>query len=172
MSNVEELVAAAKEGDEVAFVRLIDAEARWSYGTARAIVGFDGDAEDVFQEACLRAWRDLPKLRSAEMWSFWFRRIVTNAAIDGARAGRRIKQIKPPGVGSERDPAATIADRDQVFRALLLLAPDERAILVMRFGHDLEVTEVARLMGLPLGTTKSKLHRSLRKLRESTGTET
>jgi DNA-directed RNA polymerase specialized sigma24 family protein len=60
MTNLEDLVASAKAGDEVAFTRLIDAEARWAYGTAKAIVGFGGEAEDVFQEACLRAWRDLP----------------------------------------------------------------------------------------------------------------
>jgi RNA polymerase sigma factor (sigma-70 family) len=115
------------------------------------------------------AERDLPKLRRAEMWSVWFRRIVTHAAIDAARAHRRLTRLQLPEIEPERDPAGPIADRDEVLRTLLTLAPDERAVLVMRFGHDIEFAEIARLMGLPLGTAKSKLHRALRKLRETIG---
>jgi RNA polymerase sigma factor (sigma-70 family) len=165
MERTEDLVAAAMAGDMAAFGRLIDAEAAWAYGTARAIVGFSGDAEDVFQEACLRAWRDLPKLRRPDLWIYWFRRIVTRAAIDGARTGRRVHHGSLDPAGTEPDPAAAAADRNQVLRALLKLPPEERAVLVLRYGHDLATAEVARVLGM----AKSRIHRALRKLRDSIG---
>lgn len=149
----------------MAFSRLITMESQWGYATAKAVLGRSADAEDAFQEACLRAWRDLPKLRQPEMWSVWFRRIVINAAIDTGRAARRIKRLELPAEPPAPDHSSSVAARDEVYRALAGLAPQERVLLVLRYGHDLALAEIARLMNVSLGTTKSRLHRALEKLR-------
>lgn len=99
MANLADLVHAAQAGDEAAFRALLEREARWAFGVAAAVAGSNAEPDDVFQEATLRAWRDLPRLRDPEMWSAWFRRIVTNSAVDIARKTRRNSLV--PGRGND-----------------------------------------------------------------------
>lgn len=165
MASLVDLVHAAQAGDEAAFRLLIEREARWAFGVAVAVAGSNAEADDVFQEATLRAWRDLPRLRDLEMWSAWFRRIVTNAAVDIARKTSRRAPLIPAAGQATPDVAHAVEAADGMRRALDLLAPDERALLVLRYGHDLELPAVANLMGIRLGTAKSRLHRTLNKLR-------
>lgn len=165
MATLADLVHAAQAGDEAAFRTLLDREARWAFGVAVAVAGSNAEADDVFQEATLRAWRDLPRLRDPEMWSAWFRRIVTNSAVDIARKTRRMSLVLPARGSDLPDVAHAVEAADGMRRALERLAPDERALLVLRYGRDLELPVVAELMGIRLGTAKSRLHRTLNKLR-------
>jgi len=171
MANLADLVHAAQAGDEAAFRTLLEREARWAFGVAVAVAGSNAEADDVFQEATLRAWRDLPRLRDPEMWSAWFRRIVTNSAVDIARKTRRSSLAMPIRGNDVPDVAHAVEATDGMRRALDRLAPDERALLVLRYGRDLELPAVANLMGIRLGTAKSRLHRTLHKLRRILETE-
>lgn len=165
MATLADLVRAAQAGDEAAFRTLLEREAHWAFGVAVAVAGSNAEADDVFQEAALRAWRDLPRLRRPEMWSAWFRRIVTHAAVDIARKSRRMSLVVSTGGNDLPDLAHATEGADEIRRALDRLAPDERALLVLRYGRDLELPAVANLMGIRLGTAKSRLHRTLIKLR-------
>lgn len=165
MATLADLVHAAQAGDEAAFRALLEREARWAFGVAVAVSGSTAEADDVFQEATLRAWRDLPRLRDPEVWSAWFRRIVTNSAVDIARKTRRNSLVVPVRGNNVPDVAHAVEATDGMRRALDRLAPDERALLVLRYGRDLELPAVANLMGIRLGTAKSRLHRTLIKLR-------
>ncbi len=155
----------------MAFGELIRNETQWAYATARAITSSPSEAEDAFQDAVLRAWQQLHKLRDAGAWQSWFRRIVVNAAIDLRRKRMRtiVPAVRPSGVAA--DHADGVATQDHVGRHLLKLSPIERAVIVLRFGHDLQVADIARLTGQPVGTTKSHLHRGLAKLRASVANE-
>jgi RNA polymerase sigma-70 factor (ECF subfamily) len=168
MASRRELVTAAKAGDGDAFMDLVQLETPEAYRLSLAILRHASDAEDALQEAFLRAWRELPGLRDADRWAAWFRRIAVNAAID---TGRRKKAFRvapldfhePPPAA---DSSAGVGDRDEVGRAMAHLDANDRALLALRFGHDLELPDVAAALGIPLGTAKSRLHRALGRMRK------
>lgn len=157
---------AAQAGDRDAFAALIDGETQKAYRVTRAVVGNHLLAQDAVQEACIRAWRDLPRLRDANRWPQWFRRIAVRAAVDQAR---REKDAFHAGnthhEPSVADTSEAAIRRDEVARVLRQLSFEERALLALRFAADLELPDIASAMGIPLGTAKSRLHRALAKLR-------
>jgi len=168
-----ELVLAARLGDEVAFARLIEAEAPRTYRAVLAVVRSPEDAQEVMQDASIRAWRQLRGLRDAESWPAWFRRIAVRQALDraGQQSRRRLREISlGSGEGEPtHDPSSGWAERAAVMAALRLLANEDRALLGLRFGADLAVPDVAAALGIPLGTAKSRLHRALRRLAAAMG---
>lgn len=169
----QELVLAARLGDEVAFGRLIDAEAPRTYRAVLAIVRSPEDAQEVMQDASIRAWRQLRGLREADRWPAWFRRIAVRQAFDRAgRQGRiRVREVSLDSAEGEtsHDPSSGWANRASVMSALALLANEDRALLGLRFGADLAVPDVAAALGIPLGTAKSRLHRALGRLATAMG---
>jgi RNA polymerase sigma-70 factor, ECF subfamily len=168
-----ELVAAARSGDDVAFARLIETEAPRVYRAVLAIVRKPEDAQEVIQDASIRAWRRLGALREDDRWPAWYRRIAVRQAIERAKAAgrRRVRETYiDAAVGhAGLDPSETWAERVDVMRALGRLAADDRAVLGLRFGADLEVPDVAEALGIPLGTAKSRLHRALGRLATALG---
>jgi len=161
------LVIAARSGDATAFAMLVHAETPAAYRLALSIVRSPAEAEDAVQEAFLRAWRDIGSLREADLWPAWFRKLMVRSALDQTRRGPRVREIdlelaaELPG----RDPSVSPADWLELMAAFDRLAPDDRAILALRFFSDLEVPDVATALGIPLGTAKSRLHRALGRLR-------
>ena len=168
MANRHDLVIAAKAGDGDAFMDLVQLETPEAFRLSLAILRHPFDAEDALQEAFVRAWRELPGLRDPERWPAWFRRIAVNAAIDIGRRkkARRIVPLafhEPPPAA---DSSAGLAERDEVSQAMGHLDANDRALLALRFGHDLELPDVAAALGIPLGTAKSRLHRALGRMRK------
>ena len=95
---------------------------------------------------------------------------MAHACIDLTRKRRRRVvelELSPLDVAAALDETAQVADRDLLDRALARLEPEQRAILVLHFYLDLPLPKVARLLGIPGGTAKSRLHRSLGVLRSS-----
>lgn len=168
-----ELVLAARLGDEVAFARLIEAEAPRTYRAVLAVVRSPEDAQEVMQDASIRAWRQLRGLRDAESWPAWFRRIAVRQALDRAARQNRthLREISLDSVEGDaaQDPSSRWAERAAVMAALRLLANEDRALLGLRFGADLAVPDVATALGIPLGTAKSRLHRALGRLAAAMG---
>jgi RNA polymerase sigma-70 factor, ECF subfamily len=167
------VVIAARSGDASAFAVLVRAESPAAYRLALSIVRSPAEAEDAVQDAFLRAWRDLGSLRDAELWPAWFRRLTVRAALDQTRRRNRVRDldlqlaVDVPGL----EPAVQPADRIELMRAFDWLAPDDRAILSLRFFADLEVPDIAAALGIPLGTAKSRLSRALGRLRTHMGQE-
>lgn len=154
---------AAQAGDREAFRSLVEEEGSAALRLVTAILHSRSDGEDAVQDAFLRAWVDLPDLRAADRWPPWFRRLVVHAALDRARRPHRVREVAligqdAPGAG---DIEARVADEDRVRRALADLPAADRALLVLRFGEDLDVQGVADAMKIPIGTAKSRLHRVL-----------
>jgi RNA polymerase sigma-70 factor (ECF subfamily) len=118
-----ELVLAARLGDETAFARLIEAEAPRIYRAVLAVVHSPEDAQEVIQDATVRAWRQLDGLRDADSWPGWYRRIAVRQAIDraGRQSRRRLHEIDLDSIGNEpaHDPSSGWADRVAVTSALL-----------------------------------------------------
>ena len=169
------IVIAAGRGDRRAFAALVEMEATTAYRLAFAILGSHADAEDAAQDAFIRAWRDLPTLRDPARWPAWVRRLVLRSAIDRTRQRRRRAEIRlDPVDGGAFEPSGPdaigpIAFREELLQALAGLSADDRAVIALRFGADLEVPDVAAALGIPLGTAKSRLHRAILRLRARLG---
>jgi len=168
------LVERARRGEHDAFTELArDAVTRLDQ-VARLVLRDPELARDAVQEALIRAWRDLPRLRDPERFDAWLHRLTINACLDLVRRRRRrpieveISPIDPPTVA---DASAAIADRDLVDAAMGRLDPDTRAVVVLHYFLGLPLTEVAATLGIPIGTVKSRLHRALGEMRIAIGSE-
>jgi len=171
-----ELVVAARSGDEAAFARLLEREAARTFRAVLAVVRSPEDAEEVVQDASVSAWRHISGLRDEDRWAAWYRRIAVHEALDRAGRRPRLREISidapaglADGVGATRDPTDGWDDRMVVLQALGGLSADDRAVLGLRFGADLEVPDVAAALGIPLGTAKSRLHRAIGRLAPEMG---
>jgi RNA polymerase sigma-70 factor (ECF subfamily) len=163
-----ELVVRARKGDHDAFTALAAAAIPRLDSTAWLILREPEQAKDAVQNALVRAWRDLPTLRDPDRFEPWLRRLLVRACIDEARRTRR-HQADVAFIDMHQSavagPESTVVDRDELARGFVLLGPEERALIVLRFYLDLPLPEAAAALGIPLGTAKSRVHRGLRQLR-------
>ena len=109
-------------------------------------------------------------LRDPDAWGPWLHRLTVWACYRAAKKERRrnlveLKVVPDPEPAHSFDVAMALADRDLVERSMNDLTLDHRAVIVLRFYLDLPVDEVARILGIPPGTVKSRIHRGLAVLR-------
>ena len=165
-----DLVERAKGGDHDAFEALAGPAVSRLDAAARLILRDPELARDAVQEGFIRAWRNLPALRDPDRFDAWLRRLVVNACLDLTRRRRRRAievDLSPLDISPGADIATLIADRDLLDGALRHLDPEWRAIVVMHYYLGMPLPEVAASLGIPLGTAKSRLHRSLGTMRTS-----
>jgi RNA polymerase sigma-70 factor (ECF subfamily) len=155
-----DLVEAAKRGDHDAFEALATAASGRLYAIARLILRDTYLAEDAVQETLVHIWRSLPTLRDPGRFDAWSYRLIVNACADVGRQRRRlsaeVRMIGPETYGS--DSSSRAADRDQLERGFRRLRPEQRAVLVLHYYVGLPARDVAAILGLPVGTTKSRIH--------------
>jgi RNA polymerase sigma-70 factor, ECF subfamily len=159
-----DLVERARKGDHDAFAELAGAAISRLDSAAWLMLRDVEQAKDAVQNALVRAWRDLPTLRDPDKFDAWVHRLLVNACIDEARRTRRHRldvELTELDTPSMPDPVSSIADRDQLERGFLRLDPELRAVIVLHHYLDLPVPAVAAILGIPLGTAKSRLHRAL-----------
>jgi RNA polymerase sigma-70 factor (ECF subfamily) len=162
------LVVRARGGDRHAFAELARASGARLDATARLILRDPELAQDAVQETLIRAWRSLPGLRDPDRFDHWLHSLVARACIDLIRKRRRRVievELTPITDNPTQDDAVRIADRDQLDRVLARLEPEARAVVVLHFYLDLPLPTVAEMLGIPIGTAKSRLHRSLGAMR-------
>ncbi len=166
------LVVLAGRGDHDAFAVLARGAIARLDAAARLILRDSELARDAVQEALMQAWRDLPGLRDPDRFDAWLHRLTVHSCIDAARHRRRRiieVELTPLDGPTVSDPAALVADRDLLDRALSGLEPDARALVVMHYYLGMSVPDVADALGIPLGTAKSRLSRSLAQMRTTAG---
>ncbi len=158
-------VARAQQGDRVAFEALLAPRLDRLFRLADSIVSNDADARDAVQESCLRAWRELPRLREADRFEAWLWKITINACRSALRTRRRVNirevaaETMPgfdppqPGRGLGDDLSAI----DLIQRAFRRLDADKRAILVLHHVEERSIMEIAALLSIPDGTAKWRL---------------
>ncbi|MGH9245920.1 MAG: RNA polymerase sigma factor [Acidimicrobiales bacterium] len=173
--ELDELVAAARDGDRDAFDELVRATYAEAYTLAFRLVGNEEDARDVVQESYLRAYRGLRRFRGDAQFTTWLYRITANCA--STHLSRRFRHRHDelhedgpyPDVSPDVDPAAR-ADasllRDRLDDALRRLPPRLRAVVVLRDVYDLPHETIAAELGISESAAKVRLHRARRKLRE------
>jgi RNA polymerase sigma-70 factor (ECF subfamily) len=165
-----DLVEQAKKGDHDAFALLAGAAIARLDAAARLILRDPELARDAVQDGFIRAWRDLPSLRDLDRFDAWLRQLVVHSCIDLARRRRRRVmevELTPISDPSIRDVTSALADREVLDHALRRLDPEWRAIVVLHYYLGVPLPEVAATLRIPLGTAKSRLHRSLGAMRSS-----
>jgi len=155
-----DLVEAASRGDHGAFEVLATSAGDRLYGVARLILRSADLAEDAVQEALVRAWQQLPSLRDPERFDAWLYRLVVNACADqGRQLRRRSREVRSLPLGSSiSDDTGSVADREQLERAFGRLKPEQRAVVVLHYYSGFSAAEIARMLGIPEGTARSRLH--------------
>jgi RNA polymerase sigma factor (sigma-70 family) len=164
------LVERARRGDRQAFADLARASGARLDATARLILRDPDLAQDAVQETLIRAWRGLPGLRDPGAFDHWLHTLVAHACLELIRKRKRRVievELSPTDDLSTLDAAAHIANRDQLDRALARLEPEVRAVVVLYFYLDLPLARIADVLGVPVGTVKSRLHRSLGLMRST-----
>jgi RNA polymerase sigma-70 factor, ECF subfamily len=171
-----QLIDAILAGDQEQFRALVEREAAPVTAICRRILGDPVDAQDVAQEAFLKAYRGLATFRGEAPFSAWLRRIAIHAAI--ARLAARREEVRldadyldprAASLESGDDPEMTalgLEERAAVVEAVRTLPDAQQEAILLRFFGDLSLQEIAASIDMPVGTVKSRLHRGLAALRE------
>jgi len=168
------LVDRAGHGDADAFDLLIRPRLDRLFRMAVAILRSEPDARDAVQEACVRAWRDLPRLRDIDRFDAWLAQILVNGCRDSLRRQRRI-QVREIDVAEmpagETDPALavandaeSVAEVEAIQRAFDRLDAPTRSLLVLHYVEGRPLAEIAAVLGSPVGTIKWRLSNARRSL--------
>ena len=166
------LVRRARTGDAAAFEELVDTRIDRCYRLAWSVLSNDADAADATQDALVSAWRQLPRLRDPAAFDGWLNRIVANAALMARRHRVRLREVsvqptypgdqattpEPPQDAHARTEADDVVDSDAIARAFDRLRPQDRMILALHHVEERPVAEIARSLGIPVGTAKWRLH--------------
>ncbi|HEV2061487.1 MAG TPA: sigma-70 family RNA polymerase sigma factor [Solirubrobacteraceae bacterium] len=137
---------------------------------ARRYTRSAAEAEDIVQEALLRAWRTRTKLRNTSYPLPWLLQITRNEALRSLSRSGRERERSVLVAAPEAEPAAdewteAAATRMDVDAALRQLPEDDRAIVNLRYRDELTHSTIAELMNMPVGTCKVRLHRLRKRLR-------
>jgi RNA polymerase sigma-70 factor (ECF subfamily) len=165
----QELAIRAREGDHDAFNQLVAGTIGRLTAVARLILRDEDRAQDAVQDAYLDAWRDIRALRDPARLHAWLHRLLIHACYSQARRVRRRSVIEidlaPAISASSGSGLRDLELHDQLERGLQRLTTEQRAVLVLVYYLDLPLAETAGILGVPLGTVKSRLHRATEAMR-------
>ncbi len=178
LDSDEALVRKARDGDYAAFERLYERHRTLVYRFAYQMVPRRDDAEDMVQEAFVRAYQNLHRYRDEAKFTTWLLRIVTNLCTDQARMNRRraaLEQQEAAGSLSwmttvvNEDPVHNLAladTRDVIRRALAALPPHHRSVIILRDIEEREYPDIATILGCTIGGAKLRVLRARRALKQ------
>jgi RNA polymerase sigma factor (sigma-70 family) len=185
LDSDQELVGRIEQRDGQALELLMQRHGPAVRGNLVRMLKDDSAAEDIFQEVCLRLWEKADQWRGEGPLRAWLTRTATNLALNHIRGVRRRRQrpLEMPPRDPQRDDEALVPswmidesalepgeivsgdEQRAILRELLRELPDgKREVLQMIHEQDMPPAEVARVLGIPLGTVKSRLHYACRML--------
>ena len=170
----ETLVRRAADGDSAAFGELLARHRTSALRVATVVLGSPAGADDVVQDADLRAWRARATIDPQRPFRSWYLRVVANAARNdrrsrGRRAALEIRETSRTATESVVDPAeraVTAEERQRVLAAINRLAAGDRLLIALRHFEQLGEQEMAEVLGCPGGTVKSRMARAMSRLRD------
>ena len=173
-ARIRELVGRARDGDQAAFRELVVLHQDRAYGLALRITRSPADAEEVAQDAFLRAWLALARFRGESSCATWLHRIVARRALDRLatlklRRGREVQveeaAVMPVrGATAAGDPAEAARGR-RLERLIVRLPAAQRLAVTLYYYEDRSVAQVAAILRMPENTVKTHLSRARAALR-------
>ena len=168
MTSDADLVRSYLTGDPSAFEELVRRHEQRTYNLALRMLGRSEDARDATQDTFLTALRKLDTFRGDAAFTTWLHRVTVNACYDMMRKKARqpMLHVVSDDEGREVEPGPPVPDHADVVagdtdvgRALARVPIEYRAVLVLHDVQDIAVEEVAKILDVPSGTVKSRLHR-------------
>ena len=172
----EQLIRRAQQGDNVAFEELLLLHQKKVYNLCLRMSANPDDALDLSQEAFLRAWRSLGQYQFEASFSTWLFRLTSNICIDFLRRKKRRQETSLTESYDDSDEGAELSVPDaqpgpeqqamtnetkiELARAIEQLSPEHREILQLRVIEDLQYEQIADILGVRVGTVKSRLARA------------
>ncbi len=178
----EQLIRRAQQGDNGAFEALLLLHQKKVYNLCLRMSANPDDALDLSQEAFLRAWRSLGQYQFEASFSTWLFRLTSNICIDFLRRKKRRQETSLTESYDDSDEGAELSVPDaqpgpeqqamtnetkiELARAMEQLSPEHREILQLRVIEDLQYEQIADILGVRVGTVKSRLARARLALRK------
>lgn len=161
----------ALAGSQPSFQEIIRRYERPVFNLIYRVVRNPTLAEDVAQDAFLKAFRNLASFDANRRFSSWMFRIANNAALDALRRRKADPLVQAeaaePAIPPPADPVEAAALGEAIDAALHVLRPEWRAAVVLRYQEDLSYEEIAEVLGMPEGTVKTFVHRARKQLMET-----
>jgi RNA polymerase sigma-70 factor, ECF subfamily len=175
-----ELISSAQNGDTQAFEQLVRIHQGIALRVAFLVLRNPSEAEDVTQEAFIKAYRSLDRFRAEAPFRPWLLRIVRNQALNRMRSTRRRDRLafqaaSDPVSGEAASSPETVVLNEDERRRLLAVIDDlperYRSVIVHRYLLDMSEAETSMILGIPAGTVKSRTSRAFERLRILLGNE-
>jgi RNA polymerase sigma-70 factor (ECF subfamily) len=164
----KEWLLAARKGDVDAFGRVVEAFQKPVFNLCYRMLGNSEDAEDAAQESFWRAYQGLSKYDFQRSFGTWILSIAAHHCIDRLRRKRPIllslesllpEDDAPDGTPDPEDQTHRKQEQESVQMLLACLGREERAMIIMRYWHDMSYEEIAHALKVSVGAVKSRLHR-------------
>lgn len=172
VDNLNSLVNQARNGDEGAFGKLVEFFQNRIFAVAYGVAGDRQDAEDITQDTFIRAYRNIKNLKNEGAFYSWLVKIAVNTSMSFKKAnntGRMLPFDVIPEPAYQGDtPDSYVEKRGEMERIqelLIELPPEARVVLVLREIEGLGYEEIACMLGVPIGTVRSRIHYAREKLR-------
>lgn len=162
------LIVAAQARDQAAFGELVKRRQGWARALLRRMCGSHAEADDLAQEAFLKAWDRLRDLETPAAFPGWFRRIAVTTFLMAKRRQKAVFEVideASPVADETSTPEAAAGAKIDLEKALARLSDAERLCVTLNHGEGLSHSEIVEITGLPLGTVKSHVLRGTEKLR-------
>lgn len=167
-----DLIRRSQAGDERAFAALFEKYRNLVYKTAYLMLGDADEAEDVLQEVFIQVYKSLHTFQPAKAaFTTWLHRITVNRCLNRRRRRRphllSLDEVSPSSLASgSPSPESHLEEEDEIWQAVCRLSEKQRAVVTLRYYQELSYTEIAQVLGIPLGTVQSRLNRALKTLRK------
>lgn len=162
------LIVAAQGKDQAAFGELVKRRQGWARGLLRKMCRSAAEADDLAQEAFIKAWDRLRDLETPAAFPGWFRRIAVTTFLMAKRRQKAVFEViddASPIAAEDSTPEAAAGAKIDLEKALARLSDAERLCVTLNHGEGLSHSEIVEMTGLPLGTVKSHVLRGTEKLR-------
>lgn len=166
----ERVVQLVRQNDDASRRELFEIFYRRTYAAVFAILRHRESAEDITQDAFIKAFQNITRLREKEKFGPWLAAIATNLARNHLKREKRIyysgNPVEPEAGSAQITPSSTeeqVIREEEIARvraALRTLPPEQYQVVIMQYFYDLKLAEIARLLKISPGTAKSRLFRA------------
>ncbi|MFC9540323.1 sigma-70 family RNA polymerase sigma factor [Lysinibacillus sp. NPDC056959] len=161
---MKSLLSKAKKGNDQTFIELLQEEKLKLYKMAYIYMKNENDALDVVQETITRAYANIHTVKEEQYFATWLMRILINTALEMLRKNEKIVPLLEQQ--PEHEQSLTNDEKLDLLQAIEQLEEKYKTVILLRYYRDLQIKEIADLLGCPEGTVKTNVHRGIQQLKK------